>query len=152
MKRRAPCSLLSLNPRYVSEKHRGKPRAMHHIPYIANILILLPVVYGMLRAPDGAPVAAFGDIADVPSLRIMVASLWAGVLMTSVIALFDPLQFWPLLVFQVLYKALFIAVFCLPVWRGTKVRVLPQGPVAVFVIIILVWPIFIVMALQSGQM
>ncbi len=125
---------------------------MHHIPYIVNILILAPVVWGMIRMTPGTPVAAFNNIADVPALRMMVASLWAGVLILSAIALWDPQRFWPLLVFQVVYKAFFLAVYCVPIWLGHAQGVIPTGPVGFFVLIVAVWPFFIVMALQSGQM
>ena len=125
---------------------------MHHIPYVLNILILAPVLLAMFRMTAGGPVDAFGGIADAPSLRMMVASLWAGVLVLSLVALYDPLRFWPLLVFQVVYKSIFLLSFCLPIWLGQAQGVIPTGPVAVFIGIVLVWPIFIVMALQSGQM
>ncbi|MFC6584878.1 hypothetical protein [Sulfitobacter aestuariivivens] len=69
----------------------------------------------------------------------------------SVIALAAPLTFWPLLLFQVIYKTLFLAVFCGPIWLGRSNGVIPVGPVVVFIFIIAVWPFFIVTALQSGQ-
>lgn len=125
---------------------------MHHIPYLLNILILVPVVAGLIRHTAGAPVSAFDGIADAPVLRMMVASLWAGVLVVSAIALFDPVRFWPVLVFQVIYKALFVVLWCLPIWMGRADGVVPSGPTAVFVVIIALWPFFIVAAQRSGQM
>ena len=104
------------------------------------------------RWPAGAALAAFGGIADAPSLRIMVASLWSGVLLISAIALVDPVRFWPVLVFQVIYKTLFILLWVLPIWLGRTEGVIPQGPTAVFVFIIALWPFFIVAAARSGQM
>ena len=125
---------------------------MHLIPYLLNILILAPVVSGLLRHPAGEPVMAFSGASDSPVLRVMIASLWAGVMLISILALFDPQRFWPLLVFQVLYKAIFVVLWCLPIWLGLRAGVVPTGPVAVFVVIILVWPFFIVMALRDVQM
>ena len=124
---------------------------MHHIPFVLNILILLPVVIGMLTAPNGTPVAAFGGIADAPSLRVMVASLWTGVLVMSAVALINPLAFWPLLAFQFVYKAIFLASFCLPIWLGRAEGVIPHGPVTVFIGIVLIWPFFIVLSLRAVQ-
>lgn len=124
---------------------------MHYTPYVLNIAILLPVVASMLRTQHGAPVAAFGGIADAPALRMMVACLWAGVLLMSLIALSDPTRYWPLLAFQVAYKVMFLALYCLPIWLGRETGVIPSGAVAVFIFIIAIWPFFIVMALQSGQ-
>ena len=125
---------------------------MHHIPYVLNILILLPVVAGLIRHPAGEALVAFGGFADAPSLRIMVASLWSGVLLISAIALVDPVRFWPVLVFQVIYKTLFILLWVLPIWLGRTEGVIPQGPTAVFVFIIALWHFFIVAAARSGQM
>lgn len=125
---------------------------MHYIPYVVNILILVPVVAGLIRHPAGEALAAFGGIADAPSLRMLVASLWAGVLVVSALALMDPVRFWPVLVFQVIYKALFILIWVLPIWMGRAEEVIPAGPTAVFLFIIALWPFFIVAALRSGQM
>jgi hypothetical protein len=125
---------------------------MHHIPYILNIVILAPVVAGLIRQPAGQPVAAFDGIADAPALRMMVAALWSGVLVVSALALLDPIRFWPVLVFQVIYKALFVVLWCLPIWLGRAEGAIPSGPTTVFLFIIAVWPFFIVAALRSGQM
>jgi hypothetical protein len=81
----------------------------------------------------------------------MVACLWAGVLVMSAIALINPLGFWPLLAFQVVYKVFFLLVFCLPIWLGQQSGVIPTAVAGVFAAIVVVWPFFIVMALQSGQ-
>ncbi len=125
---------------------------MHHIPYVLNILILVPVVAGLIRHPVGEALAAFGGIADAPALRMLVASLWAGVLVVSALALMDPLRFWPVLLFQVVYKTLFMLLWVVPIWLGRAEGVIPVGPVAVFGFIIAVWPFFIVAAWRSGQM
>lgn len=125
---------------------------MHHIPYLANILILAPVVTALIRHPAGAAVPAMGGIPDAPVLRIMIAALWSGVLVVSAIALIDPIRFWPVLAFQVIYKALFIVMWVLPIWAGRSDGVIPTGPTTVFLFIIALWPFFIVAALRSGQM
>lgn len=125
---------------------------MHHIPYVLNILILVPVVLMLVRHPEGAPLAGFGGVPDAPSLRMLIASLWGGVLVISALALMDPVRFWPVLVFQVIYKSLFILLWVLPIWLGRSEGVIPSGPTAVFLFIIAVWPFFIVAAWRSGQM
>lgn len=125
---------------------------MHHIPYILNILILVPVVVSLIRHVPGTAVPAFNNIADAPALRMMVAALWSGVLVISAIALIEPVRFWPVLVFQVIYKSLFIVMWVLPIWMGRSDGVIPTGPTTVFLFIIALWPFFIVAALRSGQM
>ncbi|MEM6306139.1 MAG: hypothetical protein AAF744_15585 [Pseudomonadota bacterium] len=125
---------------------------MHHMPYILNVLILAPVLLGMVQMTAHTPVAAFSGVPDQPALRMMVVSLWSGVLVLSLVALYDPLSFWPLLAFQVVYKAIFLAAYCLPIWLGRAEGVIPWGPVGVFIGIILIWPFFIAAALRSAQM
>ena len=73
-------------------------------------------------------------------------------LVISALALIDPVRFWPVLVFQVIYKSLFILLWVLPIWLGRSEGVIPSGPTAVFLFIIAVWPFFIVAVWRSGQM
>ena len=120
---------------------------MHHVPYVLNILILLPVVTGLLRGS----MAAFPGAPDAAVLRIMVASLWSGVMIMSALALIAPLLFWPLLVFQVVYKSVFVILWVWPALVRPDGAAIPWGPVGVFLFIIAVWPFFIAAAFQSGQ-
>ena len=120
---------------------------MHHIPFVLNILILLPVVAGLLRGS----MEAFPGAPDSAVLRIMVASLWGGVLIVSVVALIAPTIFWPVLAFQVIYKALFVVLWVWPAVLRPEDAAIPWGPTNVFFFIIAVWPFFIAAALRSGQ-
>jgi len=92
---------------------------------------------------------AFPGAPDSPVLRILVASLWGGVLVVSVLALLSPLVFWPVLVFQVIYKAIFILLWIWPAFVRPEDATIPWGPGAVFVFIVVVWPFFIAAALAA---
>jgi len=114
-------------------------------------LILAPVVAGLIRGSmDAFPGAVNSDV-----LRIMVASLWGGVLVVSAIALISPVQFWPVLVFQVIYKSIFVLLWVWPAVVRPIDGAIPWGPTGIFMFIIIVWPMFIAAALvaggQSGQ-
>ena len=122
---------------------------MLRVPYILNLIILAPVVFTLFVQPD-AMRAVFGPgLVDSPTLRPLVASLWFGVLVCSLVALGAPARFWPLLLFQVVYKAAYLAVHVIPVLLRDGVGAVPVGVSATFALIVLVWPFFIWQALQA---
>ncbi len=115
------------------------------IPYIANIVILTPVCFMMFFGKNDKTVQAFqGTVNDSPGLRFLVGSLWLGVLMCSIIALFLPEKFISLLIFQFIYKLIFIVTYSIPtlIYRGFKS--IPVGITLTFLIIIFLWPYFII--------
>ncbi len=117
---------------------------MHHVPHVANLLILLPVLAGLLRAPD----AAFPGTPDAPAMRVMIVALWFGVAACSALALLlGPRPFWPILLFQVVYKATFLALYARPILA--RAPDVPVGPVAVFGPIVLLWPFFALAAIRA---
>ena len=120
---------------------------MHHIPYIANIVILVPVIWTMLRGGHGGATAIVGASGHAPVLQLMVACLWSAILALSVLALTDPQRYWPLLLVQVIYKGMFVALWCVPIWLGRVEGTVPPLTM-VFVLIVLIWPFFIVMPLR----
>ena len=69
--------------------------AMFRLPYIVNLLILVPVVSALLLQPDSMSNVFGTRLADSATLRPLVACLWLGVLICSVIALAMPQRFWP---------------------------------------------------------
>lgn len=123
---------------------------MLRIPYIINLLILVPVVFALFFQPE-AMRAIFGSgLVDSPTLRPLVACLWLGVLICSIIALALPVLFWPLLLFQVIYKAAYLALHVVPVMMREGASAIPVGVAATFAAIVLIWPYFIWQALQDG--
>jgi hypothetical protein len=121
---------------------------MLRIPYIINLIILVPVVFTLLVQPD-AMRSIFGPgLVDSPTLRPLVACLWLGVLACSFIALAMPARFWPLLVFQFVYKGAYLALHVIPVLVREGMGAVPGGVAATFTAIVLIWPFFIWQALQ----
>jgi hypothetical protein len=122
---------------------------MLRAPYIINLIILVPVVFTLLTQPD-AMRAVFGPgLVDSPTLRPLVASLWLGVLACSLLALAAPARFWPLLLFQVIYKATYLAVHVGPVLLREGAGAVPVGVSTTFAMIVLIWPFFIWQALHA---
>jgi hypothetical protein len=66
------------------------------LAYVANIVILVPVVHAMLFG-RGVEAVFEGRVEESAGLRLMVGSLWAAILLASVFGLSRPLFFAPVL-------------------------------------------------------
>ncbi|MGL4490290.1 MAG: hypothetical protein ACRCU5_12700 [Rhizobiaceae bacterium] len=109
------------------------------IAYGANVLILVPTVYNMLAGSGVANV--FEDkVNESAGLRIMVGSLWAAILVASIAGLFWPRFFAPLLLIQVFYKTLWLALFVLPLAQVSGWSAVPIGISVTFLLIVLIYP------------
>ena len=112
--------------------------------YGLNILILLPVVGSMLVGANGVTVQAFEHkVGESPGLRLLVASLWAAILLCSAAGLFQPRAFVGVLVLQVIYKSLYLGLFVLPLVRAQGWSAAPQGVTLSFIVIVALWPALI---------
>ena len=110
------------------------------LPYIANILILAPVVPMLFFGAQGATLFG-GDVENSEGLRLLVGSLWFAILVASVAGLFAPLFFRPVLMIQVVYKAAWLVAFVLPLWRSGGA--VPWGIAIIFAAIVAAWPFFV---------
>lgn len=118
--------------------------------YGANILILLPVVATMAR-PDGTATIFGPAVPESPGLRLLVAALWTGIMVASALGLFAPRAFAGVLVLQVVYKALWLGLFILPLWRAEGAAAVPWDPVVPFALIVLLWPLLIAALWRAGH-
>ncbi|GBO53505.1 hypothetical protein APA_1412 [Pseudanabaena sp. lw0831] len=82
-----------------------------YFPYFVNIVILVPIAIGTLF--NIFPVAG-GHFAESEGWRSLVGSLWTAILIGSILGLFHPIAFSPLLLVQVVYKALWLMVYIAP--------------------------------------
>lgn len=116
------------------------------IAYAANIFILVPVCWGMI-APTAAVTVFQGAVTESSGLRLLVFSLWSAILAASIYGLFAPAFFAPLLLVQIFYKTLWLALFVWPAVRsGAPV---PWGIAGTFAAIVVVWPVLLVLALRG---
>lgn len=111
--------------------------AVLRLAYVANILILVPVCWAMFFGNAMASVFQ-GTVTDSQGLRLLVGSLWAAILSASVLGLFMPLLFAPLLLVQIIYKAMWLALFVLPLVLAGKPA--PWGIASIFAAIVLTYP------------
>jgi len=111
--------------------------ALLRLAYLANILILVPVCWAMFFGNAMASVFQ-GTVTDSLGLRLLVGSLWAAILSASVFGLFMPVLFAPLLLVQIIYKALWLTLFVLPLMLAGKP--VPWGIASIFAAIVLTYP------------
>ncbi len=121
---------------------------MLRIPFIINLLILVPVCLAMATSRDGGVASVFeGKVAASEGFRIIVFAMWTAILIGSVAGLVWPERMLPLLMLQVVYKSVWLALFAWPLFRSGGWAAVPQGVTASFIFIVAVWPFFIVRAL-----
>lgn len=114
------------------------PRALPlQLAYAANLLILLPIAVPTLL---GLWDTAQDRFAESAGWRALVGALWTAILLGSALGLRAPLQYAPLLLLQVIYKTLWLAVYAAPrLLRGQAAQV-PSGIALCFVGIVIVYP------------
>ena len=106
----------------------------------ANILILVPIGFGTLLK---ASLTDHGVFAESAGWRTLVGSLWVGILACSALGVVWPSSFAWLLVFQVIYKSVWLLVYAAPRVLAGRRQEIPAGIALSFVVIVLVWPWFI---------
>lgn len=119
-----------------------RSKVMLRLPYILNILILVPVCWAMF-AGTGRTAVFENKIEWSGELATLVASLWFAILMASLVGLFWPRELTPILAAQVIYKTLFLSLVIYPLWKQGGANAVPMGITASFVLIVLTYPIAI---------
>lgn len=124
----------------------GKGMIWLKIAYAANILILVPVCWSMLAGNPGAQVFQ-GTVDDSAGLRLLVASLWAAILLASFAGLAFPRFFAPVLLIQITYKTLWLVLFVAPLIRAGQPW--PQGIAVTFAAIVVSYPVLFWLGMRS---
>jgi len=106
----------------------------------ANILILVPIGFGTLLKASVTDQGAFPESAG---WRMLVGSLWIGILSLSLLGVIWPGSFLWLLVFQVIYKSVWLLTYVVPRLLSGRQAEIPSGIAVSFLTIVLVWPWFI---------
>jgi hypothetical protein len=113
------------------------------IPYIINVLILVPVTMGSLfnlrRAYTVRP-----KFEESAGYRTLSGSVWAAILILSVLGWFFPVKLSPVLIMQVVYKLLWLLVFILPrIIDKRRQSEIDWSITGVFVLLVIAYPLFI---------
>ena len=103
----------------------------------ANILILVPVGFGTLLKPSLTDQGVFAESAG---WRTLVGSLWLAILAGSALGVCRPDSMLWLLVFQVIYKSVWLLAYAMPRVLAGRGQEVPAGIGLSFLVIVLVWP------------
>jgi hypothetical protein len=119
------------------------------LAYAANIIILIPVVWNMLVG-GGVTTVFEGRVDESAGLRIMVGSLWFAILLASFAGLYDPRTMAPIIVAQIIYKAMWLALFVWPLAQRGGWGAVPQGISIVFTGIVITYPLLLAVAFNNS--
>jgi hypothetical protein len=108
--------------------------------YVANIVILIPIAVPTVFRLFPTDQGRFQESAG---WRILVGGLWTGILVLSILGLFDPLRYSPVLLLQVIYKSIWLAVYVLPRLLRREYSSIPWGIAGSFAAIVVIWPFLI---------
>lgn len=119
------------------------------IAYVANIIVLLPVCYGLMFG-SGVGGVFEGKVDESQGLRLLVGALYAAILLASVAGLFAPLFFAPVLLIQIVYKSIWLLVFILPLYRTAGSAAVPWGISGTFITIVATYPLLLWLGTRPG--
>ena len=120
---------------------QNQPVNLRLIPYLANIAILVPVAFGSLT---GLLPISRGHFPESAGWRTITGSLWTAILLCSIAGLFHPIIFAPILLLQVLYKAVWLVFYVLPRLRNADSRKeIHWGMAVSFLLIVMFYPLVI---------
>jgi hypothetical protein len=108
--------------------------------YWANIVILVPIavptIFRIFPTDEGRMEESRG-------WRVLVGSLWTAILVLSVLGLFAPERYAPVLLLQLVYKSIWLLVYAAPRILRREYASIPWGITVSFAAIAAVWPFII---------
>lgn len=108
------------------------------LAYAANLIILLPIAVPTLLGLWDTAQHRFEESAG---WRVLVGALWTAIFIGSALGLRAPLQYAPLLLMQIIYKTLWLAVYAAPRLLRRQTAQIPSGIALCFIAIVLVYPL-----------
>jgi hypothetical protein len=84
------------------------------IIFVCNILVTGVVGSVALFATSKAPILVFSEAYDSSDSMKMIGAFWIAIGVCSTIGLWNPLEFSPIMIIQIIYKGLFLLVEVLP--------------------------------------
>lgn len=111
------------------------------IVYIANIIVAGWISITSLFFPKVAATSVFSDVYPSSDLIRLVGALWFSIFLISILGLWKPITFSPILLVQLIYKSLWLLVVALPAILNKSTY--PSGMAAFFLIWIAVLPFVI---------
>lgn len=111
------------------------------IGFIVDAVVTCPFALATLIGSERAAQLLFrGGLPESPSVRTILGSLWAAILLCSVTGVFFPVAMSPVLILQLIYKGLWILLFAVPRWLSGRAAEVPRRIAGIFVAFVLVYP------------
>ena len=112
-----------------------------HLPYIFNIIVLIPIgLLTLVGGEKGGQLACQNKFPESEGFRTILGSLWTAILIGSVLGLFFPITMSALLLIQVIYKTLWLLVYAMPRLLKQRSNEVPWGIALTFLVIVVSYP------------
>jgi hypothetical protein len=109
--------------------------------YIANIIVAGYIGITSLFFPNTSAVTIFQNSYQTTDIIRLVGSLWIAIAFLSVLGLWQPITFSPVLLLQLIYKSSWLLVVAVPAIRNNQTY--PSGMAIFFLVWVLVLPFVI---------
>jgi hypothetical protein len=111
------------------------------IIYIANIIVAGWISITSMTSPNKAAVTVFQNVYPSTDVIKLVGCLWFAIAILSILGLWRPVSFSPILLVQLIYKGTWLLIVALPAIRSQQPY--PSGMALFFLIWVLVLPFII---------
>jgi hypothetical protein len=108
------------------------------IIYIANIIVAGWISMTSLFSPKTAAITVFQNAYQSTEVMRLVGCLWLAIAILSLLGLWRPISFSPILLVQLIYKGTWLIAVALPAIRNNQPY--PSGMATFFLIWVLVLP------------
>jgi hypothetical protein len=112
-----------------------------YIIYIANIIVAGWISITALFYPKTAATTVFQNAYAPTEVIRLVGCLWLSIAILSILGLFRPIVFSPILLVQLIYKGMWLVVVAYPAVKNNQPY--PSGMAAFFVVWVIVLPFII---------
>jgi hypothetical protein len=109
--------------------------------YIANIIVAGWISFNSIFFPGKAALTVFQNAYQTTEVMRLVGCLWFAIAILSILGLWRPISFSPILLVQLIYKATWLLVVAVPAIRNDQPY--PLGMAIFFLTWILVLPFII---------
>ena len=117
---------------------------MLEFAFAGNVLFVTPVILLLWFHKDGAGIVFGRHIPISDGLRILVASMWTSIVLVSIAGMKWEIELVGLLVFQIVYKAVFMIAYVAPRAIAGEWEKIPRLLTAIFVLGLICFPPMII--------
>ena len=111
------------------------------IIYVLNILVAGQIAISAISSPKNAAMTTFGNAYESTEVMKLVGCLWLGIAVLSVLGLFKPITFSPVLLLQLIYKGSWLLLVALPAIKTASPY--PKTMAGFFLVWVIVLPFLI---------